>query len=37
VHLEGLLQIEITRQASCDLATESTDTGKALQLDIIGH
>ena len=37
VHLEGLLAIEIGRQAGRDLATEASEAHEALQLGVVSH
>jgi hypothetical protein len=37
VHLEGLLAIEIGRQAGRDLVTEAAEAHQALQLGVVGH
>jgi hypothetical protein len=35
--LEGLLEIEVRRQAGRDLATEATEAHDALELSVLGH
>jgi hypothetical protein len=37
LHLEGLLAVEIGRQAGRDLATEAPEAHEALQLGVVGH
>jgi hypothetical protein len=36
-HLEGLLAINIGRQAGCDLASEVTQAYEALQFGVVSH